>query len=151
MKAVTISVMSLLILICSACGYNAVSSIKWRTSKIEEPDLNSNPDITIRTELSCYLQGTKKLNILIINNSNDVLDYGAPYILERNDDDEWHSANMDNIAWITIAYLIRPGETHTHEINFDVLESLPPDGEYRIIKKIGGNMYCAVFSIAAAG
>ncbi|GEM_PF-4129557 len=140
------------IIICAAaCGFGNDTQIKWRPSETDEARLNVNANVSVQTEYPSYPPGVKSLNVIISNNTGDTLDYGAAYIIERKIDGKWHSASMDDIAWIMIAYLIRPGETHTHEIKFDVLDSPPPDGEYRIIKEIGGDMYCAMFSIAAAG
>lgn len=153
-KAVFCLIMAAVIMFSAqGCGYsleNSPQGIKWRPSEINESELNANKSVLMQTEQSMYPPGVKNIVAVIANNTSETLDYGAAYALERKQDEKWYSANMDDIAWIMIAYILSPGETQTHEINFEVLEGTLTDGEYRIIKSIGGGLYSAGFFVAAA-
>lgn len=152
LKAVICCIIAVVVLFgLQGCGYGSGNNIEWKLSDIDESQLNTNADVSMRTENTSYPPGVKSLNVVISNNTNDTLDYGAAYLIERMQSGEWYSANMEDIAWIMIAYILSPGETQTHEINFEVLEETLQQGQYRIIKSIGGNLYSAEFSVAAGG
>lgn len=123
----------------------------WFKSDLDGSMLNVNKNITMRTERGSYPAGVKTLNVIIANSTDETVDYGAPYLIEKEHDDGWYRADMEDIAWIMIAYILAPGETQTHEISFEILDDPLDPGEYRIIKTIGGQLYSAHFSIPAAG
>ena len=123
----------------------------WELSDIDEAILNENSGIVMRTEHESYPAGVNSLNVAITNNTNETVDFGEPYLIERRQSGQWYRANMDEIAWILIAYILAPSETQTHQINFDILKDPLSDGEYRIVKSIGGGLYSAHFTIPAAG
>ena len=118
----------------------------WSASDVDEAALNP-PGIEMRTKQASYPAGITNLNVLITNNTDEEISYGAPFILERKQDGKWLRANMDDMAWIMIAYLLPPGETNTDELSFDAFTDPLTAGEYRILKNIGEGLYSAEFSV----
>lgn len=118
----------------------------WSASDVDEAVLNP-PGIDMHTEQTSYSAGITSVNVLITNNTDEEVSYGAPFILERKQDGKWLRANMEDMAWIMIAYLLPPGETNTDELSFDNFTDPLTAGEYRILKNIGEGLYSAEFSV----
>lgn len=118
----------------------------WSASDVDEAALNP-PGVMMRTEQASYPAGITGLKVLITNNTDEEISYGAPFILERKQDGKWLRADMEDMAWIMIAYLLPPGETNTDELGFDAFTDPLSAGEYRILKNIGEGLYSAEFSV----
>ncbi len=66
------------------------------------------------------------------------LSYGSEYFLEVLDDGQWKTVPHinENIAWDSMAYIIRPDAYNECEINWKNIYGDLPAGTYRISKKI---------------
>ncbi|MCS6784860.1 MAG: hypothetical protein NZ581_06670 [Candidatus Caldarchaeum sp.] len=85
----------------------------------------------------------RTLTYTIVNNSPDVISFGAPYDIQIKKNGEWVQVEwMKDLVWIMILYTLEPGKSFSQTIE------LPKDiepGHYRLVKEItvektGGKM-----------
>lgn len=94
-------------------------------------------DFTMKTEKSVYPLSTDKIRVYITNNTNKESSFGARYLLERFENNEWHTVNSNHeIVVKDYSCLLGPKETNYDVIKLsDYRDDLTP-GKYRIVKSI---------------
>lgn len=120
----------------------------WQRSNYEDPQLPR--PVQMKTEYAVYQTGVQSLYIEIANNMSEDVEFGEDFILEKLYEGTWYRDVCD-IELESITKTLAPGRTVGEKIDIVCLEGAFEDGQYRILKNIGGEMYSAQFTIAADG
>ena len=76
------------------------------------------------------------LQLTVKNNTNEVIQFGANYSIERLADGEWSKVDLGNFAVIAIMYGIQPGDSGQYKINLFTDRVTYPEADYRVVKYI---------------
>ena len=104
-------------------------------------------DVTITTDREVYDNDCESVLLTIANNSDDMIEYGEAWSLDKRLDGEWVSQDDGTAVFYMIAHGIPAGNTVEYSCVLSVFLSEPSGGEYRILKEIDGKVYAAEFKI----
>ncbi|GEM_PF-876653 len=76
------------------------------------------------------------LNLTIRNNTQEIIQFGANYTIERRIDNAWREVDLGNFALIAIMYMLQPGDSGEYTISLFPETVKYPEGEYRVVKQI---------------
>ncbi len=119
---------------------------------IEETALNPNPDIVMKTALPVYDSGYAYAVLTIENHSDETIEFGATWHLEKKSGDAWNKMPFrENVAFHSILYSVSPGGIFGDTCSFFILKNdTLAKGDYRIIKYINDAPYAANFTVGAS-
>jgi len=117
-------------------------------SPYAEDEFDTSGEVVLRVEHSVYDKSVTAFNYYVDNNTDAVLEFGAPYTIEVLKDGRWRSLPLaENTGWNSILYMVMPGESWSNSFSFFPYDYEITDGQYRIVKEIGEKRYCAEFTI----
>ncbi len=76
------------------------------------------------------------LQLMVRNNTQEIIQFGAGYSIERRAGNGWVGVDLGNFAVIAIMYMLQPGESGEYAINLFTDRVTYPEGEYRVVKQI---------------
>ncbi len=119
-------ILAIIVLLFARCSMNTANE------SVGDPQID--PDLmTVTVTESSGISAA----IEMTNNSDMVMLYGEPYILEYFEKGEWIEAEERNETMFNlIAYEIKPGETAKWAADFEYRYGVLPNGIYRIVKEI---------------
>lgn len=130
MKKSIISIVALagLVALCTACGATRKGTASVPTAE----------DTTVEMKVFPERNGgaPDKVDLTITNNSDEVIQFGAGYSVERLVDGKWVDHELGNFPVIMILYSLAPGESETYTVNLFSDRVKYPEGDYRIVRQI---------------
>lgn len=127
-------------------GTISVRGVSEKPSAYE--DLLENAEVTSEP---------KKITFTVRNTTDKELVYGLAFTIDRWGEDKklWEKTNLtDELAFIKIAMLLKPGETNTSDIDLSQIEMLAP-GRYRIARDYmqdgGDNLLLHIYFTSGEG
>ena len=120
--------------------------MKVISSPYKNTQLNKDQTIHFHTDGSSYSKGIQAINIEVINNSKHEIGYGIGSSLEKEGEFWMEVVPSIETSIKEIGIILKPGEQRKETIE---LTSYPllPEGTYRVIRNISGNVYSANFDI----
>ena len=120
--------MFILVLLASYISY-------MYTSKNDERLLAKTHPIRIYTENKSYKIPIESIHFTMINDSDDVIEFGTSYSLQRNTDNGWVDIPYKkNVAWTTILLKLSKNQKYEADIHLNVFDYKFEAGEYCVIK-----------------
>lgn len=114
----------------------------------KEAELDPNPNIVMRTVYPVYDKSCQTVTILIENQGEETLEFGAYWKLERLSGKRWVSLNTaQNTVFNDILYMIESGGKRYDDCYLQTYLTEVKEGQYRIVKEINGAYYTAEFEI----
>ena len=104
-------------------------------------------DVTITTDREVYDNDCESVLLTIANNSDEMIEYGETWSLDRRLNGEWVSQDDGTAVFYMIGYGLPAGETTECSCVLSTFLSEPSGGEYRILKEIDDKVYAAEFKI----
>lgn len=104
-------------------------------------------DVTITTDREVYDNDCESVLLTIANNSDDMIEYGNTWSLDKKLDGEWVSQDDGTAVFYMIAHGLPAGNTVECSCVLSTFLSEPSGGEYRILKEIDDKVYAAEFRI----
>ncbi|AGF57242.1 hypothetical protein B0P06_004465 [Clostridium saccharoperbutylacetonicum] len=120
-------------------GYYLDADGAWDSSKGKA----KLQDITMKTEKSIYALGTKDINAYIVNNTNQEVEYGTMYEVDKFENNEWHPlAFADNTEFEMVGIVIPIQITGKENYKLSTLQDFKKltAGKYRIVKEIDNSI-----------
>ncbi len=106
----------------------------------------------LRVEHEQYDKSVESFNYTIENTGEEVLAFGAEYAVEVERNGVWYALPLaEDAGWNDVSYTAAPGEVWENAFSFLPYRYTVSDGNYRLIKEIGGRRYCAGFTIGGGG
>lgn len=104
-------------------------------------------EISVHTQFPVYDKSCEYVTLVIENNSGEMTEFGRPWELEKKVLGQWSAVPFEQIAFTSEAICLMSGGTWAQKCSLTHFIGSVGDGEYRIVKKIGGGMYYAEFEI----
>lgn len=120
--------------------------LKVISSPYKNIQINKNQTIHFHTDESSYPKGIQAINIEVINDSKHEISYGMGFSLEKEEEHWMEVVPSIETSIKEIGIILKPGEQRKETIELTSY-SLLPEGTYRIIRNISGNVYSANFDI----
>lgn len=112
-------------------------------------NLIPNPEeVFIALGAERYPIGTSRITFAIHNQSDEIIEHGAPFVIEFLDRDEWLTLpRTPDMAFTLVAYELQPRDTFIGEFSlaFHDIDFVP--GTYRFRKEIDGYDVVAEFEL----
>lgn len=136
----TLIILFVMLGVLTACRH-----LVMEPSPYAETELNQSKDIHFRTIKKTIQADEKKMDVEVVNESDETIGYGIEFTLEKLQEKEWMEVQPDDeIAFIAIGLLVEPGERGQDTIELEHYPVLP-EGTYRIVRMIQGQTYTAEF------
>lgn len=104
--------------------------------------------LTMELEHGVYDPSLTTYTYMIRNDTDETVEFGEPYSIQRKDGEGWTDLTMkDNAGWTAIGYALAPGQAMALSCGFANYEETPRVGEYRLVKTVGGVQLTAEFSL----
>ena len=97
---------------------------------------DNNPGIEVKVWPERNGGAPDVLELTIKNNTSQVIQFGANYLIERFVNDEWIAMDLGNFAVIAIMYNLQPGDSGKYTISLFTENVAYPEGDYRVVKQI---------------
>ncbi len=139
------------VLLCSlaACGGSGVKPQALKLSEYSGADFDASGDVAIETEYEVYGSDAPWVSYTVTNHTSEEQVYGVDYTVEVLQGEKWYQVPFpENTAWNAIGVVLKPDDTNAHEFKFSELDYQIADGQYRLIKEIGGKRYYGVFNVS---
>ena len=104
-------------------------------------------DVTITTDREVYDNDCESVLLTIANNSDEMIEYGETWSLDKRLNGEWVSQDDGTAVFYMIGYGLPAGETTECSCVLSTFLSEPSGGEYRILMEIDDKVYAAEFKI----
>ena len=131
-------------LLLSGCGEKGAQ----QPEAAEEESAEVPAGLTMELEHQVYDPSLTSYTYLIENGTEQSVDFGEAYTLQRQTADGWEDLTMrENAGWEAIGYTLGPGDTMALTCGFSLFEETPEAGEYRLVKEVGGSTLYAEFSL----
>lgn len=135
-------VMSMILL--AACGSNSLGEKSTPGEKV-----NLLEGVSLELDREVLATEGEEFKLRVINNSEEEITFGAPYELEYFEEGSWYVVKpSEELAFIMVAYILKPDEVKTEIINLEFYEPLAP-GRYRVLKYIDEEPLTAEFAVLA--
>ena len=132
-------------LLLSGCGGDKGAP---QPEAAEEESAEVPAGLTMELEHQVYDPSLTSYTYLIENGTEQSVDFGEVYTLQRQTADGWEDLTMrENAGWEAIGYTLGPGDTMALTCGFSLFEETPEAGEYRLVKEVGGSTLYAEFSL----
>lgn len=119
-------------------------------SPYSDADFGTSEDVVIETEFEVYGSDAPWVSYTITNRTSEALMYGEEFAVEVSKDGQWYQVLFpENTAWHAIAYFLKANDTRADSFSFSFLNYRFTDGQYRLIKEIGGKRYFGVFNVSS--
>ena len=113
-----------------------------------EESVTAPEGLTMEMEHPVYDPSLDTYTYFICNDTDETVDFGEDYTLQRRDGDGWTDLTMrENTGWNAIGYSLEPGKTVALPCGFDLYEEAPQAGEYRLVKTVGDTQLTAEFAL----
>lgn len=113
-----------------------------------EESVTAPEGLTMEMEHPVYDPSLDTYTYFICNDTDETVDFGEDYTLQRRDGDGWTDLTMrENTGWNAIGYSLEPGKTVALTCGFDLYEEAPQAGEYRLVKTVGDTQLTAEFTL----
>lgn len=117
-------------------------------SDFTDSDFDTSGDIVMTTEHAVYGVDAPEIFYIITNNTDKELVYGTEYMVEIRLDGKWYRIEFpENTGWRDIGIILKPNGTSTGSFSFSQLDFTVTEGQYRLIKELGGRHCAAQFRI----
>lgn len=104
--------------------------------------------LTMELEHPVYDPSLDTYTYFIYNNTDQTVEFGEDYTLQRKAGDDWADLTLrENAGWEAIGYALTPGGTAALTCGFTLYEESPDAGEYRLVKTVGGMQLTAEFTL----
>lgn len=132
-------------LLLSGCGGDKeASQLETATEQSAEAPVG----LTMELEHTVYDPSLTSYTYLIENNTEQSVDFGEAYTLQRQTGGGWENLTLrENAGWNAVGYTLEPGDTMALSCGFSLFEEEPEAGEYRLVKEVGGTTLYAAFSL----
>lgn len=141
--------------LCLSCNNRNKSQDKTDASsdkskaRIEITEQTTSHDSLQREIVMCIAPKdytkNEKIPVTIKNNTNETLEFGDDYTIEKHDGKAWKTFPQ-YLASLDILHVLAPKEKHDFNLHPDPNNEYAP-GKYRIIKEIKGIKLIAYFNI----
>jgi len=116
---------------------NNTSDNTSTTSNTRSTLPSSDAGISMSIQPDKFSTVPETVKMTIVNNSDTVAEYGAPYIVEEYKNNTWEKMPFTNeLAFIDILYIQPAGETKEYDISLYPAMANYKKGNYRIRKSI---------------
>ena len=98
-------------------------------------DIKNDLGITLKTELTYYAEGTKRILVFWENNDKEGVTYGQPYNIDHYNEEtkKWNPLTLkDNYGFTMEALELRPKWINKHTYYLDSFKEEITEGKYRI-------------------
>lgn len=113
-----------------------------------EESVTAPEGLTMEMEHPVYDPSLDTYTYFICNDTDETVDFGEDYTLQRRDGDGWTDLTMrENTGWNAIGYSLEPGRTMALTCSFALYEEAPQAGEYRLVKTVGDTQLTAEFAL----
>lgn len=113
-----------------------------------EESVTAPEGLTMEMEYPVYDPSLDTYTYFICNDTDETVDFGENYTLQRRDGDDWTDLTLrEDAAWVLIGYSLEPGRTMALTCSFALYEEAPQAGEYRLVKTIGDTQLTAEFAL----
>lgn len=113
-----------------------------------ESELNPDTGVSMKTVYPVYDKSCEQISFIIENNSEERIEFGSDWQLERLSGKRWKSVNWEiPTAFTDILYFSEPGAKRYFQCSMKPFQKGLKDGRYRFIKEIEGAWYTAEFEI----
>lgn len=139
------------VLMCTlaACGGSGSKPQELKPSEYSGADFDASGDVAIETEYEVYGSDAPWVSYTVTNHTSEELAYGVAFSVEVLREGQWYQVPFpENTAWDAIGVVLKPKDTNAHEFRFSELGYQMADGQYRLIKEIGGKRYYGVFNVS---
>ena len=128
-----------------------LTSCIWPQMPIPDNRTEFNPDsnIVMRTVYPVYDSECEKIHITIENCSDEKIEFGSPWYLQRQYGKRWYRVYPDEgvLYFTDILYYLMPGTKRYDSCFMNTYRNSMKKGRYRIVKEINGEWYTAEFEI----
>ena len=128
-----------------------LTSCIWPQMPIPDNRTEFNPDsnIVMRTVYPVYDSECEKIHITIENCSDEKIEFGSPWYLQRQYGKRWYRVYPDEgvLYFTDILYYLMPGTKRYDSCFMNTYRNSMKKGHYRIVKEINGEWYTAEFEI----
>ena len=133
------------LLLLSGCGEGGEAP---QLETAGEQSAGVSKGLTMELEHPVYDPSLTSYTYFIENNTEQSVDFGEAYTLQRQTDGGWEDLTLrENAGWNTVGYTLEPGSTKALICGFSLFEEPPEAGEYRLVKEVGGTTLYAEFSL----
>lgn len=123
-----------LVVILTVALFTGCGSTLGEKSPYDPALLTKQDGYTIATEFSTYPKDTRKINLLIKNDSDNEYAYGYGYSIEMKNGDEWYVVPLKKeVAFEDIGIVLPARTTATYELTLENFKSSPKAGKYRVV------------------
>ncbi|MBQ7322735.1 MAG: hypothetical protein IJW99_11605 [Clostridia bacterium] len=113
-----------------------------------EAELDPDTGIIMKTAYPVYDKNCEQISFIIENNSEERIEFGSDWWLERLSGKRWKRVNWEiPTAFTDILYFSEPGVKRYFQCSLKPFQKGLKDGRYRFIKEIEGAWYTAEFEI----
>lgn len=113
-----------------------------------ESELNPDTGISLRALYPIYDEGCEYISYVLENNSEDTIEFGSYFHLERQVGRRWKRVKTSiPVAFEDILYFAMPGTTRYESCYLNAYRDNMGEGRYRIVREIEGAWYTAEFEI----
>lgn len=113
-----------------------------------EESVTAPEGLTMEMEHPVYDPSLDTYTYFIYNYTDETVDFGENYTLQRRDGDGWTDLTLrEDAAWVLIGYSLEPGRTMALTCSFALYEEAPQAGEYRLVKTVGDTQLTAEFAL----
>lgn len=113
-----------------------------------EESVTAPEGLTMEMEHPVYDPSLDTYTYFICNDTDETVDFGEDYTLQRRDGDGWTDLTMrEDAAWVLIGYSLEPGRTMALTCSFALYEEAPQAGEYRLVKTVEDTQLTAEFAL----
>ena len=111
-------------------------------------DAEAQNGVTMHTQFEVYEEDIDKIQVILKNSTGSELTFGSSYALEVKQGGEWRTVPfVENTAWNDLAYILGADGTHNFTVHTSIFDHTFSDGEYRVVKDVGGKVCFAEFEI----
>ena len=113
-----------------------------------EESVTAPEGLTMEMEHPVYDPSLDTYTYFICNDTDETVDFGENYTLQRRDGDDWTDLTLrEDAAWVLFGYSLEPGRTMALTCIFALYEVAPQAGEYRLVKTVGDTQLTAEFAL----
>lgn len=113
-----------------------------------EESVTAPEGLTMEMEHPVYDPSLDTYTYFICNDTDETVDFGEDYTLQRRDGDGWTDLTMrENTGWNAIGYSLEPGRAMALTCSFALYEEAPQAGEYRLVKTVEDTQLTAEFAL----
>ncbi|MBQ4574866.1 MAG: hypothetical protein IJA85_06660 [Clostridia bacterium] len=105
-------------------------------------------DVTMETQFAVYGRDTEVIQVILRNNSGEVLEFGSAWSMEVLKGDAWMKLPfIANLGWNDLLYSVADGGSFSFKVHTASLADRLTDGRYRVVKKLGDSICAAEFEV----